>query len=182
MIFETKLKITIEANLKIVNFLDVTLNLNTGKYQPYIKAENAISYINTKSNHPPAVIKAVPKGINKRLSLISSDLETFNKCIAPYQHALDRSGYTHALKYDPEKEQSNQKKKKRQRTRKIIWFNPPFNRNVKSNVGKIFFRILQESFPKGHKLRKIFSKNSVKLSYRCTQNVASMIDSRNKKK
>ncbi|KAL5014501.1 hypothetical protein ScPMuIL_008771, partial [Solemya velum] len=34
------LKITIEANKKIVNFLDVTLNLNNGKYSPYNKPNN----------------------------------------------------------------------------------------------------------------------------------------------
>ena len=31
------LKIIIEANQKIVNFLEVTLNLSAGKYQPYSK-------------------------------------------------------------------------------------------------------------------------------------------------
>ena len=30
------LKITIDANKKIVNFLDVTLNLTNGSYKPYM--------------------------------------------------------------------------------------------------------------------------------------------------
>ena len=34
---ETGLRITIQANLKVVNFLDITLNLNNGKYYPYRK-------------------------------------------------------------------------------------------------------------------------------------------------
>ena len=34
------LKITIETNKKVVNFLDVTLNLNTGKFQLYFKPNN----------------------------------------------------------------------------------------------------------------------------------------------
>ena len=34
------LKITIEANKKIVDFLDVTLNLSTQKYQPFTKPNN----------------------------------------------------------------------------------------------------------------------------------------------
>ena len=37
------LKITIEANKKIANFFDVTLNLSTGKYQPYSKLSNTTS-------------------------------------------------------------------------------------------------------------------------------------------
>ena len=36
---ELGLKITIQCNLKIVNFLDVTLDLNTGKYHPYKKTK-----------------------------------------------------------------------------------------------------------------------------------------------
>ena len=34
------LSITCETNLKAVNFLDVTLNLRTGKYKPYNKPDN----------------------------------------------------------------------------------------------------------------------------------------------
>ena len=34
---DNDLKITIEANKKIVNFLDVTFNLSDGTYKPYMK-------------------------------------------------------------------------------------------------------------------------------------------------
>jgi len=34
---QCSLKITIEANEKVVNFLDVTLDLNTEKFKPYSK-------------------------------------------------------------------------------------------------------------------------------------------------
>ena len=54
-IFKTiGLKITIEANLKAVDFLDVTLNLDTGLYQPYRKPNDQTRYVHTQSNHPPA--------------------------------------------------------------------------------------------------------------------------------
>jgi hypothetical protein len=43
------LKITIEANKKIVNFLDVTLNLSTGKYQPYAKPNHVPLYTGTRN-------------------------------------------------------------------------------------------------------------------------------------
>ena len=39
------LKITIEANKKIVYFHDVTLNLTTGKYQPHSKPDNTPLYV-----------------------------------------------------------------------------------------------------------------------------------------
>ena len=46
------LRITVEANAKVINYLDVTLDLNTGQYQPYNKPGNTPSYIHHESNHP----------------------------------------------------------------------------------------------------------------------------------
>ena len=73
------LKITIEANKKIVNFLDVTLNLSTVKYQPYAKPNNIPLYVHKKSNHPPNILRNIPLSINKRLTEISSDEESFQR-------------------------------------------------------------------------------------------------------
>ena len=74
----THLKITITTNLKTVNFLDVTFNLCTGKYQPYNKPNDTPTYINVNSNHPPNIIKALPNSISQRINNISSDKATFN--------------------------------------------------------------------------------------------------------
>ena len=46
------LKITIKANKKVVNFLDVTLNLANGKYLPYNKPGNIPLYVNKKPFTP----------------------------------------------------------------------------------------------------------------------------------
>ena len=62
------LKITIQTNLKIVNYLDVTFNLTNGYYYPYRKPNNLPQYINIKSNHPPNIIKQLPASINRRIS------------------------------------------------------------------------------------------------------------------
>ena len=40
---ENGLRVTIEANKKVVDFLDVTLDLNTGKYKPYSNTANQIT-------------------------------------------------------------------------------------------------------------------------------------------
>ena len=45
------LDITIEANLKIFNFLDVEVDLNTGTHCPYTKPNNTLLYIDINSNH-----------------------------------------------------------------------------------------------------------------------------------
>ena len=46
------LKIAAEANLHVVNFLDVTFHLNNGKFKPYRKPNDDQLYINKHSNHP----------------------------------------------------------------------------------------------------------------------------------
>ena len=71
------LKITIEANKTIVNFLDITLALQSGKHYPFTKEGNIPLYMHKKSNHPPSILKNILDSINKRLSEISSDRECF---------------------------------------------------------------------------------------------------------
>ena len=180
-IFQSQgLKITIEANKKIVDFLDITLNLQTGSYQPFLKPGNKPIYINTGSNHPPAVLKAVPEGINTRLSNISSDEETFKRATPIYQKALQESGFSYKLSYKPSTI-NVERKKARKRKRRVIWFNPPYDRQVKTNVAKQFIAILRESFDEDNPLRKIFNPNTVKVSYSCMPNIKSQIDNHNKR-
>ena len=91
-------RLHIEANKKVVNFLDVTLNLDL----PYNKPRNIPLYINKKSNHPPRIIENIPKSINKRLSEISIDEDSFSKAAPLYQKALADSGYNPASNLQPE--------------------------------------------------------------------------------
>ena len=50
------LKITVETNSKITDFLDVTFNLKSEKYYPFRKPNNDPLYINALSNHPKNII------------------------------------------------------------------------------------------------------------------------------
>ena len=59
------LTITIECNRKIVDYLDVTLNLNDGSYKPYRKPNDATTYVHKDSNHPPNITKKLPDMIEK---------------------------------------------------------------------------------------------------------------------
>ena len=139
------LKITTESNLHQVDFLDVTFNLYTGKFWPFKKPNNTLLYVNAKSNHPKSIIKNLPKMIGSRISKISSSKEEFTKAIPEYQEALAKSGYNEALDYTP-KLSSN----KRNRSRNISWFNPPFSSHVKTNIGKEFLRLVQKHFNGNH--------------------------------
>ncbi len=174
------LKITIEANKKCVDFLDVTLNLSNGKHMPYTKPNNTPLYIHSKSNHPTVIIKNLPESINKRLSDISSDEEAFNRAAPTYQKALDHSGYNHQLKFKhpPPLNVSTSQNKKRHRN--VTWYNPPYSKNVATNIGRTFLKILDEEFPENHVLHKIFNRNTVKVSYTCMTNVKQTIDGHNK--
>ena len=63
----------------------------------------------------------------------------------------------------------------RSRNRKILWFSLPFSQNVKTNIGKIFFKLIKRFFPKDHELDKIFNTNSIKLSNSCMPNMSKLI-------
>ena len=74
------LKITVQGNLKVVNYLDVTLNLTTERYFPYRKPDNDPLYINAKSNHPPSIISQIPTSMGTRVSSLSCDQEKPRSC------------------------------------------------------------------------------------------------------
>ena len=58
---DNDLKITVEANKTTVNFLDVTLDLKSGKHRPYSKPGNIPLYVHNKSDHPPSILKNIPE-------------------------------------------------------------------------------------------------------------------------
>ena len=57
------LEIIAESNQKIVNYLDVTLNLKDGTFRPYHRPGHQMQYIHTESNHPQNVMKHIPASI-----------------------------------------------------------------------------------------------------------------------
>ena len=121
---DMQLRITFEneKGTKTVNFLDITLDLVEDKHKPYKKPNDTSLYVHMKSNHPPTVLKQVPIGINQRLSNISSTEEDFKAAIPEYQKALQDAGYEHRLTKTERPSTGTQRK---DRKRKIIWFNPP---------------------------------------------------------
>jgi len=129
-----------------------------------------------QSNHPPNIIKQILKSIEKRLSDHSSNEMIFNHAKAPYENALKDSEYEAMLSYNSTKEKTTRNNRKR----KIIWYNPPFNRNVMTKIGNRFLQLIDKHFPKHHKYCKIFIRNTVKVSYSCTKNVKSITNSHNK--
>ena len=283
------LKTTIEKpNLPAVNFLDVTFDLENEIYKPFRKPNDRPLYVHRHSNHPPSVLRAIPKSINKRLTSISSSAREFNRAKGDYQEALDNSGYNFVLEYnkpdtpdppnprnqandrrrsqisqlsqrsqssqrpqptrnsrppqsqntqgnqrqnsqqnqrtqpnlnaemepqmqygqnntlpshgsqpsqpDPINDDSpdaqddqgnhNNRRRKRKRCKKkrdILWFNPPWNDAVETNVGERFLDLVSLHFPKGHPLRPILNRSTIKVSYCCCKNMEQTIKSHNSK-
>ena len=134
-------------------------------------------YTNTSSNHPSQTIKQLPISTSNRLSNNFSNKEVFDKSKGEYKKALRESGYKSTSLIYTDKKNISQK---RIRSRTIIWFNSPFNENVSTNVAKRFLKLLDQHFPKSNKFHAIFNKNTVKVSYSCTQNMSSMTKSHNK--
>ena len=114
------LSITWETNLKAVNFLDVTLNLTNGKYQPYNKPDNNPLYINILSNHPPNIIKNLPENTSKRINTLSADEATFNKSKDLYNNALAESGFKYKITLQKQQNTSTITNNTKKRKRKII--------------------------------------------------------------
>ena len=175
-----RLSITIKTNLKTADFLDINFDLVKEIYQPYKKPNDEPSYINKKSNHSPSILEQLTKSISKRISEILSNEFVFNQSISYYENASKKSGYNISLKYITAQNQNENNQRREQRKRKIIWFNPPYSFNVKTNMGRLLLKLVDHHFPRTHKFHKIFNRNTVKISNFCMKNMGSIISSHNK--
>ena len=108
--------ITIETNLVETVFLDVSFNLATKKYFHFQKVNNTPLYINVYSNHPPTIIKHLPKMINKMISDLSCNKEEFDKVKSLYESARKDRGHFLLKSYNHNNTQNN----RRNRSRKVI--------------------------------------------------------------
>ena len=136
------LKIEISSNLKIVNFSDVTVNLNENSYKLFSKTNVIPTCINVSSNHPESIVKQIPNAINIRINRLSSE-NIFNNHKEFYNEALHNSGYKNELKHlevnrhhknrgnnignnDNNMDNKISKNINKNRCRNIIWFNLNF--------------------------------------------------------
>ena len=172
------LEITVDANKERVKFLDVEFDLENNTFKPYIKENDVPLYVHKNSNHPPSITNNIPDSVNRRISALSSDEQSFLSVSDKYQQALTNSAYTYKLAYKPP---NQTQKRHRSRKKGRLYFNPPYSLSVKTNVGKIFLQLIDKHFPKTNSLSKIVNRQKVKLSYRTTPNMKKIISSHNAK-
>ena len=183
-------KVDIRSNIHTTDFLDVTFDLKNGSYKPYSKDDQTPTYVHIKSNHPKAVLRQIPISINSRISRNSSSQSMFNISKDTYQAALLKSGHSHQLTFlggKTEKtclkddKRSYTTNKNKNRSRKVVWFNPPYCKLSNINIGREFLKLIDKNFPKEHPLHKICNRNCLKISYSCTHNMDNIINAQNKK-
>ena len=76
-------------------------------------------------------------------------------------------------------EEGTDKRKKRQRN--ILWFNPPWSSNIRTNVAAKFLSLVRKHFPPSSPLHAIFNTKKIKVSYSTCPNMKSYIASHNAK-
>ena len=113
--------------------------------------------------------------INKRLFELSCNKDEFDKAKLLYEKSLQESGYKTSMSYAQTEVETN-----KNRSRNIIWFNPSFSQNVKTNIDKMFLKLIKKHFPNYHRLHKIFNLNTIKLSYCCMGNMSSFTKQHNR--
>ena len=87
------------------------------------------------------ILTAITQNLSWRISPCQL-IEVFKSAIPPYQEALKRSGYDLQLVYEPTIPQGRRKN----RPRKIVWFNPPSLPMCKQLLGQ-FIKFTRQTFP-----------------------------------
>ena len=143
----------------MVDYLDVPLNFNDDTYRLFHKYNNDQTiYIHVESDHSSQTIKKTARSIEKRLSHLFSPIRNFKIFC---EQLLRHCGYNEKLNYTKENNKINQKFCQR----KILWFNRPYSKSEKTNIGKLFLRLIKKHFHPTHKYRKLFNRNTIIISY-----------------
>ena len=88
------LSITINSNLKSVDFLDATFDFVNEICKTYCKPNNKPLYVNKHSNQPPNILKQLPKSIEKGLFETSWNIDDQLKLsFKIYNEPLNKSNF-----------------------------------------------------------------------------------------
>ena len=62
----------------------------------------------------------------------------------------------------------------------MIWYNPPFSKNVRTNIAHDFLQLIDKHFPPSKRLNTLLNRHTVRVSYSCTENMKAFITRHNK--
>ncbi len=147
---------------------------------PTNPTENQTTSHSTSTGHlttRPPIIRELPHSVNRRINVLSCDKKTFEAAAPTYNDALTRSNFNTQLKYEqPDLNARTQHK----RQRNVMWYNPPYSKNVKTNIAREFLQLIDKHFPPNNKLHKLFNRHTIRVSYSCSENMKSFINRHNK--
>ena len=172
------LDIEISLNLTEVNYLDVNLNIENGRYKPYLKTNENLKYVNRYSNHWKLILEQIPKGIEKRLNTISSTKLEFNQTKQAFQDALENAGHQYTLKW---KKNDTTRPRRKLRKKEVCYYNPPYSKSIKTNIGQKFISLVKKWFCNNPTMKSKFSTSTLKVSYSNCPNISQIINKNNNK-
>ena len=169
-----------------------------------------MKYTKINSKHQRSILKQIPNAGNQRINRISSCENIFEENKRIYDEALKKKkGFHNRLEHvNPVNSCSkgqnvttsrisdggshrlinlggtNNNYSNRQgnnRNRIVVWFNPLFCKLTNINIGRYFLNLLDRHFNKDNPLSKIFNRNSIKISYSCTNNMYEILNNHNKR-
>ena len=82
---DSGLEIVAESNLRILNYLDVTLNLDDSYFKLYHKTDDITQYFKKESKCSPHLMKHLSASIEKQLSNNCSSESTFKESAIYYE-------------------------------------------------------------------------------------------------
>ena len=94
---------------------------------------------------------------------------------------MRKAGHSPCTAYPTHPTTPPNRKKQRTRKRNITWFKSLYNIEVKTNIGKKFFYLINKHSPPNNRLHKICNKFNVIFSYSCMPKMACIIKSHNNK-
>ena len=138
---------TAPINLKVADFLDVTLNLNSENYYPYRKPNNWPIYNHSESNYQPNIVKNLPAFISRRLTDILSDETAFGDAKPTYDKVLAHRGFCEKTEFlEDRKGRSEKRKRKRTVVKIITCLHPLYSQIVSTNSSRRFRTLISKHF------------------------------------
>ena len=159
--------IIIETNPFETDFLNVTVNLVMEKVFLLRKPNNQPLYINKKPNHPPTILIQKTKDCQIYLAMKTSKK---NQNLHEMKVAIKQQ-------WNIPKQQCKQQKE----SSHYYMVQSPYSQNVKTNIKKTFLKLVKRHFLGDHKLYKIFTRNTLNLSYSCMGSISSVTKQHNYK-
>ena len=127
----------------------------------------------TSTTHPPThILRELPKSINNRIDTLPCNKRTFYQSPPTYNDALLKSNFKVQHKYE-----QNNTSKRHNGQRNVLWYNPSYSKNFKTNLAHNVLQLIDKHFPP---LNKLFNRHTVRVSYSWNENMQTFI-SRDKK-